>query len=381
MINNYSVSLPKSPQFQSKNNKQLKDDKVEQVTNPQYEEDAADEEYTFESTANALKKEDAQFRNSIIKNTIMALGLTAAIGGYALSDESNDYIPPTSHCVVLTDADKALLAKADSLSKEGKDSTVLEAKEFHKLLDMSKMDDIPRLTQANMRCLSTASYTPVNMNDIKANERILKQVQTAQHYLDKLAESYRNNPPKSSMQNYYEYAMENITDREIMEHVDFSELELYQRDITVLKHLINCSRERIKRNDPHAEEKKQKAIADAQRQVDNIVHKYQMRAKVSGNYNGDETLTKGELASLLNLKSLEEFPPELQMRIIAKALENYKPRSIAQNIDNRQLEITNRLVDEDRERAQRELDLWAFKAQKEFYQLLHPNTIQRGPLE
>lgn len=87
---------------------------------------------------------------------------------------------------------------------------------------------------------------------------------------------------------------------------------------------MSFSLDKIKRDDEDAFKKKEKAIEDAQRFVDGIVNKYKMRAKVSGNYNGDDVLSKSELATLLNTQSLMGLPDNIAFRIIAKALEDYK---------------------------------------------------------
>lgn len=385
MINN-SISFTSRDMFFSKNTVKKQEKAEKEVTNKQAEiqEEEIEDEYSYENMVKRMKQEDRRFARNVVGGALLAASLISAPFALAAIEDSGDefYMPSSSQYVIQNDYDKAVVETAEILAQGGKDPSTLEFKEFQNLIDYSALNCMPTYSERETaKLMATIVYNPVNMHSANANEEILKQVKSIQGSIDRLAEEYKKNPPKSSQQVYAEYAMKYVTDREILDRVDFSQLQYYQHDITVLRHLINSSREKISRTDPKVEEKKQKAVEDAQRLVNSIVHKYQMKASVHGNYNADDVLSKGELASLLNMQNLEGLPEEFKMRIIAKALENYKPMDVRYATNERQVEITNRKVDEEKEKAQAELDKWAAKAQREFYILTHPNEIIRTPIE
>ncbi len=382
MINN-SINFTSRDIFYKKSQDKKQVEETSKKSEVKVEED--EDEYSYENIVKRMEAEDRKVKRNFISGALLAASLIAspfAIG--AIEDNNNDFYQGVSHSYSLpeTENDKFIVEAANILSKGGKDSTVLEYDEFKNLIDYSPLDCMPYFSaREGSKINATIAYKPVNMNSPHAKEELLKQVKSIQRTIDQLAENYKKNPPKSYMQQRYEYARDYITDREILDGVDFSELQYYQHDITFVKHAINASREKIRRNDINAEEKKQKAIESGQRLVNSIVQKYQMKASVSGNYDANDVLSKGELASLLNMKSIEGLPAELQQRIIAKALEGYKPMDVRYATNERQVEITNRKVDEEKQKAQEELDKWGNKAQKEFYSLLHPNEIRVAPRE
>ncbi len=342
--------------------------------NNQVDENEIEEEYTFESTAKAI--EDNTGRNLVL-GSLMALGLMSAPIVYTGIEEASDDYPigASTTYVEENEENKAILEKADSLSKEGRYSNVLEFDEFYRMLDYSALDGLPRTTRENIKICSRVSFLPINMHKSDAKRKIIEEYKKAQWSINHLAEEAKNHPMKSYYEEAFEYAMNNVTDREILEQVDFSELAYYQKDISFVKGLINFSREKIRRDDAQAAEKEQKAVESAQKLVDKIVDGYKTRANVSGNYDGDYVLSKGELASLLNFKSIEGLPSELQFKIIAKALANYKPEDLTHVKNKDNVTKENERVEAKRKQAQEILDNWGYKAQKEFFRVLHPNEI------
>ena len=375
MISNSMINFNAVPSFMGKCKKEQPEQPVKETT--QAENSEPEEEYTFESTARAQRKSDMKHTRDTIGGALVALGIMTAPFVAANIVEDNDYmngIVPTEH--VLTEDDMKILEKADSLAKGGKDSTVLEAHEFRKLIDFTPLDGMSKSARTGVEISSTASFLPINMNDYKSKEEILNQVKNSQYIVNHVAEDYKKNPPKSYREMRADYVINNITPEEIMENVDFSELQHYQKDITITKGIISFSLENIKRDDIDAFKKKEKATERAQKFVDGIVNKYKIRAKVSGNYNGDEVLSKGELASLLDTQCLQGLPDEIAFRIIAKALEGYNPMDIRYVTDDKQVERTNEKVEENRQKAQEKLNEWAIKAQDYFFPILHPNEIR-----
>ena len=381
MINN-SINFTSRDIFykKSQNKKQIEENQKQAEVKVE-----EDDEYSYENIVKCMEAEDRKVRRNVLSGALLAASLIASPFVLAeIEDNSMDLYQSVQHTYTVpeTDDDKFIVDAANILAQGGRNPSVLEYDEFKNLIDYSPLNCMPNYsTREGSKINATIAYKPVNMNSPHAKEELLKQVKSIQRTIDRLAEDYKKNPPKSYMQQRYEYARDYITDREILDGVDFSELQYYQHDITFVRHAINASREKIRRNDINAEEKKQKAIESGQRLVNSIVQKYKMKASVSGNYDANDVLTKGELASLLNMKSIEGLPAELQQRIIAKALEGYKPMDVRYATNQRQVEITNRKVDEEKQKAQEELDKWGNKAQKEFYSLLHPNEIRVAPRE
>ena len=367
------INFKRTPNFAGRFKKEKPEPKIIDKTpeNKEVEED------TFESTARANKKEDTKFMCNLVGKTLLSLGVISAPIVCANIIDDNDF---TNGVIVaeqvLDEDDLKILEKADSLAKGGKQGNVLEAHEFCQLLDFSPLNTIPKLSREGAKIASTANFLPINMTKLDSEEEILKQVKTSQYMINRLAEGYEKNPPKTSQDQYMDYVINNITPDEILEKVDFSELEQYQKDLTITKGIMSFSLNKIRRDDEDAFKKKEKAIEDAQRFVDGIVNKYKMRAKVSGNYNGDDVLSKSELATLLNTQSLMGLPDNIAFRIIAKALEDDKPIETRYATDDRQVEITNEKVEESRQKAQEKLDEWAIKAQDYFFPILHPDELR-----
>lgn len=381
MINNSINFTSRDIFFRKSQNKKTAEEAPKQAENSSEE---TDDEYSYENLVKKIEAEDRQVKRNILSGALLAATLIATPFAIDSMENYNDEFQNAhnSYTIQETEEEKPLITAANILALGGKDPYVLEYDEFKNLIDYSPLDCMEHFsTREGTKINATIQYKPVDMSSPHAKEDLLRQVRNIQSTINKLAEEYKKNPPKSFMQQQYEYARDYITDREILDEVDFSDLEYYQHDLTFVRHAINSTREKIRRNDIQAEEKKQKAIKNAQSFVNSIVHKYEMKASVTGNYNADDVLSKKELASLLNTQSLEGLPDELKYRIIVKALENYKPMDVRYATDERSVERTNRKVDEERQKAQQELDKWGNKAQRDFYPLLHPNEIKVAPRE
>lgn len=367
-MNNIRINFT-SNQF-AKRDPQVSDEKtVSKPIDPFYDEDFEDN--SFEGTAERSNQESRAVTRNFLIGSLLAMSAMAtpfAIDSL-LDDEFEFSANPTE---IVDNKDKHIIDMAHIYAKNGKDSTILEPQEFDMLIDYSKLNEIPKLTRENIKMLSKAGVLPIDTKSFGADEKILAMVKDVQYYVNSAAERWKENPPKSSMQNYYEYCMKYITDEEILENVDFSELLRYQSDITLVKHGINATRERIKRDDIDAYKKKQKAIENAQKVVDTIVARYNTRAKVSGNSDGNTTLTEVELLSLLNLENIEDLPYELKIGIVKKALEGYTPRNLTHVVDDRGVEFENRMIDNDVKKSQKILDEWTAKARKEFGYAISP---------
>ena len=341
------------------------------------------EDNSFNGTAKRRqRKENKSARNYIIGTlmTIGALGTPVLYGVYQENAENERLSAIRNEFRIETKEDSLIVQKAEELAKGGKRDDVLELQEFTDMLDYSQLEGLPKTTKEAIKIASRSMFLPIDINSVNAPEEILKQVKETQRLMNTSAERLKTNPTKTSMEGYMEYAINNITDREILDNVDLSELAFYQYDLTLVKHMINASRERIKRNDAEAEAKKKKAIEDAQKFVDGIVKDYKMRAKVSGNYNGDEKLSKGELSTLLDMAPLAGLPEMVRIGIISKALETYEPMDLRYAKNDEQVNLANEKIEKEKEKSQQILNSWAEKARKEFSNLAN-NTIINGDIE
>lgn len=357
--------------------------KVYDEANPDECYDYLKEDNSFAATQKRADREDKIAKRNILLGTLVALGTVSApiVGTAYFENNGINSENQISFYDDMSKEDSAVIANANELAQGGKRSDVLESQEFMKLLDYSKIKGFTKSTRKAIECMSTSMFMPVDMNAPDANKQILKMTKEAQHSIDNLVEVEKKYPNKSYSQMCAEYALNNITDEEILDFVDMSELASYQKDLTVVKALINMSRDKIKRSDPDADQKRDKQIQDAQTFVDNIVQKYKTRAKVNGNYNGDEVLSKGELATLLNFEPLNGLPDEVKLGIISKALESYKPISLRYATNDQQVELSNKKAEESKKKAQKTLNEWAIKAQKQFWHITHPNQIRVGGSE
>ena len=384
MINN-SISFTSRDCFLIKPKKEQAEAKETEEKTEETPQEETEDIYTYDYYENIAKQEDRRALRQLITGALIGASLLSAPIALDKLDNEDDYLfncSPRTEYVIDNPQDQLIYDCANVLAKGGKDSTRLETKEFEQLIDYSKLNCIPhRATRETARIMTSAAYKPVDMNSPTAKKDLFSQIKSAQQAIDKIAEDYQKNPPKSYWEREIEYAQTYITDNEILDEVDFSELSLYQKDMTVLRSRIRMSNERIKRTDIDAEQKKQKQIEHAQRLVDSIVAKYKMKASVSGNYNADDEVSLGEFISLLNMQNLKDLPDEVRIGIIRKAVEQYKPVCARYATDKRQVDMANEKVEEARKKAQDILDRWAMKAQDELFPILHPNEIRVRPRE
>lgn len=207
----------------------------------------------------------------------------------------------------------------EALAKGGKDYSTVELEELMNLINFSSLEGIPKSEQNTIKNIAMANLTPVNVNLSNAKERIIKQIQNVQDWVDKSAKEYKTNPPKSEYEKKLEYKSRYITGQDVAEQVDFSEIIKYQKDISLLKALIYGSTPKIDRRDYDSNEKFNQAIQNAQRTVDNITEKYKRHAKIAGNINLDNSLNHDEIMGLLDLSSLNGLPRNIQREIYNQA--------------------------------------------------------------
>ena len=359
--------------------------KVYDESNPDEYFDYLKEDNSFTATQKRADKEDKIAKRNILLGALVALGtISAPIVGTSYMEHRNNElngVPMSGIYDSMTKEDSTIIENANELAQGGKRSDVLESQEFMKLLDYSKIQGFTKSTRKAIECMSKSMFLPVDMNAPDAPEQILKMVKDAQSSIDHLVEVEKKYPNKSYSQMCAEYAINNITDEEILDGVDMSELAYYQKDLTMVKAMINMTRDDIKRDDLDAVKKYDKEVKDAQSFVDNIVQRYKTRARVSGNYNGDEVLSKGELSTLLDYKVLKGLPDEIKLGIISKALKSYKPISLRYATDDEQVKLSEKKVQESRDKAQAIMNQWAHKAQKQFWHISHPNEIRTGGIE
>ncbi len=173
------------------------------------------------------------------------------------------------------------------------------------------------------------------LNGIDPENKVLlnKQIKSIQLMVDKISAKYKDKTITEDDKIRMEMKIKYITDEELLDRVNFTELSKYQHDLTVLKALIAGSRERIPRNDVDAQEEFDNQVENAQKLVDDITTKYKKRAKVAGNTDGDTSLSLKELLYMLNLNSLNGLSEEEQMNILRGELSNYKPQYFSADND------------------------------------------------
>lgn len=332
------------------------------------------------------EQECKEMRNRFILGTLLALSsISVPIGGYLYI---NNQINKNSQLFEYENGyksyskeDSMIIENAEKVAKGGKYSNVIEPEEFMKLLDYSKLNAFSKQTKESIKNSSKYLFEPIDLNTPNVEDQILNMVKTAQNSINKTADALKENPILSSRQVIEDYEKRFITDDEILDNVDMSGLKKYQKDLTLVRALINITRDKIERNDPNFEKKRKDAIKSAQSMVDNIVKSYKTKAKVTGNFDGDDILSKSEMANLLDIKCLEGLPEEIKVGILSKVLESYVPINLRFASEEPQIEIYNKQIKNNRQKIQEDLNNWALKAQKEFWHLLHPNEVRSIELE
>ncbi len=249
-----------------------------------------------------------------------------------------------------------IICNPSQLAKgNGDDDSMVELNEIMNLIDFSGMAQLPQSSQKAILTVASAYVRPVLANDPDAKEKIIKQTQDIQQMVDKLIYDEVINPSKSPEEKLAEFKRNNITADEILEFVDFSKLLKYQKDISVLKANLKTSIGYIPRKDYNSNEKAEKAAANAQQYVDELVTKYKRYGKIAGNSDYDHTLTKEELIGLLDQRSADGIDKKTKTEIIANATAGYKTLMF-KNIKDNEIKDMNERVCEEIQKAQNKFD-------------------------
>lgn len=202
------------------------------------------------------------------------------------------------------------------------------------LINFDSMNGLSETQKKSIEMLTIARLNEINALNPESKSMMKSQVNAVQRMVDKMSSNYKDKYLSPEDQIRMEMAMKFVTDDEILDNIDFSELSKYQNDLTVLKALIAGSRERIRREDPESEGKVIQQVKDGQTLVNIITTKYKQRAKVAGNTDGDNSLSLKELLQMLNLSSLDGLSSEEQMNILRGALSNYKTQYFSTDNDD-----------------------------------------------
>lgn len=198
---------------------------------------------------------------------------------------------------------------------------------------MINFDSTKGLTPSQKESIDILVASRLNGIDPENKVLLNKQVKSTQLMIDKLAAKYKDKTITEDDKIRMEMQIRYITDKELLDRVNFTEISKYQHDLTVLKALIAGSRERIPRNSSDAQEEFDKQVENAQKLVNDITTKYKKRAKVAGNTDGDTSISLKELLQMLNLSSLDGLSEEEQMNILRGALSNYKTQYFSADND------------------------------------------------
>ena len=155
----------------------------------------------------------------------------------------------------------------------GDDDSLVELKEIMNLIDFSGMAQLPEGTKKAILTVASAHVQPVYANDPDAKEKIIKQTQEIQQMVDKLIYKEVVNPDPTVEERLAEYRRNNITADDLFEFIDFSELQKYQKDISVLKAGLRNTIGYIPRKDFDSNERAEQAVENAQKFVDELTAK------------------------------------------------------------------------------------------------------------
>lgn len=299
------------------NNKSSKTNNDKNINNNIEEKNNSDIKETTENKTNKSK--------NMLVGSLIALATIGTPTAFYIDDNNNYENLDNTEIVESMPEEQEIFCNPKALARGGEDDSVVELNELMNLLNFASADGLPESEIEALKTIAMANLTPIAANDTDAKEKITEQIQRVQDWIDNSANEYKINPPKSEYEKKIEYNMKYVTDNEILSNVDVSELSKYQKDKTVLAALISGSRERIERSDADVIEKIEKQVRDAQTLVDNITEKYKRNAKIAGNTDFDNTLSKKELVNMLDLRSLDGLSAQERTKILKSAIKGYKP--------------------------------------------------------
>lgn len=181
-------------------------------------------------------------------------------------------------------------------------------------------------------------------------------------YTEQVDDSVPSYEKELSNKSQEEYKRDFITSSELTDCLDYSKINKYQKDVTVLKALLSGNFARIRRDDPERSEKFGKAIEDAQATIDKIAHKYEMNSRIVGNDNYDNTVSREEMVGALDLSSIKDLSDKEQGAIVKKAMKGVKPFMFSELNDMDDIKKTNQQLLEKLQEIQNTVDADARKA-------------------
>ena len=349
MLNKIFFKLPfvTSPVKEQVKTEDLANTAAENIQNVDTEEDVdLSEKYGFN------KKSSSKYTNALIGSlmglsvlSIPTLEIIDSTGGKQNQFYYSSYTAPKEE----------VICNPEKLAQGGEDDSMVELDEIMNLIDFSGMAQLPQSTQKAILTIASAYVQPVEANNPKAKEKIIHQTQEIQRMVDKLIYDEVINPSKSPEEKLAEFKRNNITADDVLEFVDFSELQKYQKDISVLKANLKNTIGYIPRKDYDSNERAEKAAQDAQQFVDKLTAQYKRYSKIAGNSDYDHTLSKEELISLLDQRSADGIDKKTKAKIIANATADYKT-VMFRDIQDHQIKEMNEKVCEEIQKAQNKLD-------------------------
>lgn len=286
---------------------------------------------------NITSKSSNTTKNALVASLISLASITAGgilYTGCNDTKEKQSYTYINDSTELDTELDKELerIPDPQMLAKvNGADSTLVEPNELDILLDYSPLEGLPLKTVTQIRETIYSNFKNVDANSSNAKQEINNQIKNAQSFINGVAiDSYfsiRQFYTKNELKHLYKH----ISGSEILNRIDFTELQKYQEDLSMTKFLIRNSLSNIERNDPKCEEKMQEQVEHSQKFVNRIVDGYKLRGKVIGNIDYNENLTKKEFMNLLDLSPLYGMKKNLAYKIIIEAVGDYKPYTLYDN--------------------------------------------------
>lgn len=314
--------------------------------------DTTEEDVDLNEKYGFNKKNSSKYTNALIGSLMGLSVLTIPTLEIIDGSGSNHYNNSTSY----VEPKEEIICNPEKLAQGcGDDDSTVELPEIMNLIDFSGMAQLPQSTQKAIQTVASAYVHPVNANDPDAKQKIIKQTQEIQRMVDKLIYDEVINPSKSPEEKLAEFRRNNITADDILEFVDFSELQKYQKDISVLKANLKNSIGYIPRKDYDSNERAEKAAQNAQHFVDKLTAQYKRYSKIAGNSDYDHTLSKEELISLLDQRSADGIDKKTKAKIIANATADYKT-VMFRDIQDHQIKEMNEKVCEEIQKAQNKLD-------------------------
>ena len=314
--------------------------------------DTTEEDVDLNEKYGFNKKNSSKYTNALIGSlmglSVLSIPTLEIIDGSG----SNHYNNSTSY----VEPKEEIICNPEKLAQGcGDDDSLVELKEIMNLIDFSGMAQLPEGTKKAILTVASAHVQPVYANDPDAKEKIIKQTQEIQQMVDKLIYKEVVNPDPTVEERLAEYRRNNITADDLFEFIDFSELQKYQKDISVLKAGLRNTIGYIPRKDFDSNERAEQAVENAQKFVDELTAKYKRYSKIAGNSDYDHILSKEELIGLLDQRSADGIDKKTKARILANATAGYKT-IMFRDINDAQIKETNEKVCEEIQKAQDKFD-------------------------